>query len=74
MGFWKILVTILLGVVALMLVLVVDLTICYGLMRLTGLQVDTTAYNIVLVVFMFIVSAVLMSFIYWFAIKIDGRN
>ena len=74
MSFWKILGIALLAVVALMLVLGVDLIICYGLMWLTGLQVDTAAYNIVLVVFMFIVTAVLVSFIYWLAIKIDGRN
>lgn len=74
MSFWKIFGIALLAAVALMLVVILDLVICYGIMCLTGLPPDTVAYDVVCFVLMFLVTAALMSFVTWLAIKIDGRR
>lgn len=71
MSFWKILGITVLVAVALMLVVVVDLIICYGIMSLTRLQVDTTAYTAVSFVVMFVVTAALMALIMWLCFKCD---
>lgn len=71
MNFWKILGIAVLVTISLLLIVLIDLIICYGIMCLTGLHIGTIAYAVVFIVVMFVVTAVLMTFITWLCFKCD---